>query len=118
VLYDKKLLVPDDSTLDLPLNLDLSLHLVPTVVCWIDFLVFNKDFKRSPIHILAIYAFAMLYFVWVNICFNYNGYWPYPLLILFNDMERGAFFIVCAWGCSAIYKIGKFSCSISISVPF
>lgn len=107
VLYNRDLLIPKDFEFDLPLNLDLSLHLIPTVVCWVDFLGFNKGFKRSPSHILAIYAFAMGYYVWVNYCFEQNGYWPYPLLGEFTDMQRGAFFLVCAWFCSSIYKLSK-----------
>ncbi|KAI8638261.1 FAR-17a/AIG1-like protein-domain-containing protein [Parasitella parasitica] len=106
VLYDKKMLVPDDTIFDLPIALDVCLHLIPTIVCWVDFMVFNTGFKKSPIHILAIYAFAMLYFVWVNICHDRNGYWPYPLLDLFQgDIQRGAFFLCCGWVCSLLYKI-------------
>lgn len=102
------MLVPDDTIFDLPLVLDISLHLIPTIVCWVDFMVFNTGFKRSPIHILAIYAFTMLYFLWVNICFEHNGYWPYPLLGMFkNDAQRGAFFLGCGWLCSLLYKISK-----------
>lgn len=108
VLYDKNMLVLEDTIFDLPLVLDVSLHLIPTIVCWIDFMVFNTGFKRSPIHILAIYAFTMLYFVWVNICHDHNGYWPYPMLGLFkNDYSRGAFFLCCGWFCSLLYKLSK-----------
>ncbi|GAN10774.1 integral membrane protein [Mucor ambiguus] len=106
VLYDKKMLVPDDTIFDLPLALDISLHLIPTIVCWADFMIFNTKFKRSPIHILAIYAFTMAYFVWVNVCYEHNGYWPYPLFGMFkNDTQRGAFFLGCGWFCSVLYKI-------------
>ncbi|KAL7316934.1 hypothetical protein PS15m_003356 [Mucor circinelloides] len=106
VLYDKKMLVPDDTIFDLPLALDVSLHLIPTIVCWVDFMVFNTGFKRSPVHILAIYTFTMLYFLWVNICYEHNGYWPYPLLSMFkNDAQRGAFFLGCGWFCSLLYKM-------------
>ncbi len=91
----------------MPLLLDLSLHLIPTVVCWVDFLVFNKSFKRSPHHILAIYAFSMMYYAWANYCFEQNGYWPYPLLGHFTDMQRGVFFLFCGWFCALIYKLSK-----------
>ncbi|KAI8984680.1 FAR-17a/AIG1-like protein-domain-containing protein [Mycotypha africana] len=106
VLYDKSLLIPEDTVFDLPLKLDVCLHLFPTVVCWIDFMVFNTSYKRSPLHILAIYAFTMFYYVWLNICFEHNGFWPYPMLGLFkSDFQRGAFFLLCGWLCSNLYKI-------------
>jgi hypothetical protein len=100
--------VPEGTVFDLPVLLDVCLHLIPTIVCWVDFLYFNKGFKRAPAHILAIYLFAMSYYVWINICFEHNGYWPYPLLAHFTDAQRGAFFIACAWGCSLLYKISKY----------
>ncbi|KAI7906292.1 FAR-17a/AIG1-like protein-domain-containing protein [Cokeromyces recurvatus] len=105
MLYDKEMLVPKDTIFDLPLKLDLSLHLFPTIVCWIDFMGFNRGFKRSPIHIFSIYFFTFLYYVWVNVCYEHNGYWPYPLLGLFkNNAQRGVFFIFCGWFCSLLYK--------------
>ncbi|KAI8373327.1 FAR-17a/AIG1-like protein-domain-containing protein [Blakeslea trispora] len=105
VLYDRSLLIPEGTILDLPLRLDLCLHLIPTIVSWLDLMIFNKEFKRSPYHILSIYAFAMFYFVWVNHCYNQNGYWVYPIFALFkNDAQRGALFIFSAWVCSLLYK--------------
>ncbi|KAI8095305.1 FAR-17a/AIG1-like protein-domain-containing protein [Thamnidium elegans] len=104
VLYDRTLLLPEGLEYDLPLILDLSIHLIPTIVCWIDLLVYNKDFKRSPTHILAIYIFGLSYFYWANLCFENNGYWVYPLLGKFGDMQRAFFFLFCSWGGALIYK--------------
>ncbi|KAI9486216.1 MAG: FAR-17a/AIG1-like protein [Benjaminiella poitrasii] len=106
VLYDRGMLIPKGTVFGLPLKLDLSLHLIPTIVCWIDFMGFNRGFKRAPVHIISIYVFTLLYYFWVNKCHEHNGYWPYPLLGLFkNDAQRGAFFVFCAWVCSLLYKI-------------
>lgn len=106
-MYDKSLLLPEGLEYDLPLVLDLSIHLIPTIVCWIDLLVYNKDFKRSPTHILAIYIFGLSYFYWANLCFENNGYWVYPLLGKFSDMQRAVFFLFCSWGGALIYKSSK-----------
>ncbi|KAI8978399.1 FAR-17a/AIG1-like protein [Pilobolus umbonatus] len=106
--YNKELLIPSEMGVNISLTLDLALHLIPAIVCATDLLVFNKGFKRNPLHILAIYTFAMGYYFWVNICYSHNGFWTYPLLALFkNDAQRGAFFILSAWICSLIYKARK-----------
>lgn len=105
--YDKYLLLPEEFEHELPLNLDLCIHIIPAVVLLVDLLLFNKGFKRSPIHILAIYVFALAYYYWVNICYEENGHWVYPLLEEFGDIQRGVFFMFCAWVCAAIYKISK-----------
>jgi hypothetical protein len=107
VIYDKKLLVPDDTTFDLPLGLDITLHLMPAIVCWIDFLVFNTGFKKSPVHTLSIYTFTFFYYIWVKKCFEMNGWWAYPLLGMLTTLQRAFFFVFSAFFCSRIYSLSK-----------
>lgn len=108
VLYDRTLLLPEGLEYDLPLTLDLSIHLAPAVFCLLDLLVYNKGFKRTPSHILSIYIFGIAYFYWATLCYEKNGYWVYPLLSKFSDAQRAVFFLVCSWGGASIYKISKF----------
>ncbi|KAG2200667.1 hypothetical protein INT47_005823, partial [Mucor saturninus] len=102
--YDKYLLLPQEFEHELPPFLDICIHLLPACCLLTDMLLFHTSFKRSPLHILAIYVFALAYYYWVNVCYEQNGYWVYPLLAEMGDTQRGLFFVFCAWVCASIYK--------------
>lgn len=105
--YNKDLLLPDDFERELPLDLDICIYLIPVVVLLIDLLVFDTGFKKSSLHILAIYVFILAYYYWISVCYEENGYWVYALLGELGDMQRGFFFVFCAWVCAGIYKLSK-----------
>ncbi|OBZ87677.1 hypothetical protein A0J61_04277 [Choanephora cucurbitarum] len=105
MLLDPHLIIPKDIPSP-PLLLDFTLHLFPAIFLWIDFLVFNAEFKRSSRHVGVIYGFAAFYYVWSWYCQTVNGYWPYPFLGDFTLVMRTAFFVgagVLAWG---MYEFG------------
>ncbi|KAI9270646.1 FAR-17a/AIG1-like protein [Phascolomyces articulosus] len=108
VIYSKDLLQHQEVPFVLPLPLDMSLHLWPAVLLWIDFLVFDVDFQRSKSHILTIYAFTFLYFGWSTYCFTRNGFWVYPFLAEFSTIGRATFFMFCGNVCIAMYEAGAF----------
>ncbi|KAI9029066.1 FAR-17a/AIG1-like protein [Phycomyces nitens] len=107
MLHSRDLLVPKGSPFDLPLVLDLSLHLWPTVILYIDLFLFNTEYKRSRENVTAIYVFCALYFFWSSYCESVNGFWVYPFLGLFSVPGRAAFFVVCATVCVGIYELGS-----------
>ncbi|KAG0182073.1 hypothetical protein DFQ28_007996 [Apophysomyces sp. BC1034] len=106
VLTAREMLVPKDSPFDLPLSLDLALHLWPTLFIWFDFLVYNTTFKRSSTHVTALYIFAMLYYVWTAYCFHRNGFWPYPFLGEFSHAGRAVLYMACGTLAVIMYNGG------------
>ncbi|KAI8142188.1 FAR-17a/AIG1-like protein [Fennellomyces sp. T-0311] len=107
ILYSKDLLQHEEIPFVLPLPLDMSLHLWPAVLLWIDFLVFDVDFQRSKLHVGAIYVFTIFYLGWTSYCFARNGFWAYPFLSEFSTMGRATFFMLCGNVCVVMYEAGK-----------
>ncbi|KAL0088313.1 FAR-17a/AIG1-like protein [Phycomyces blakesleeanus] len=116
MLHSRDLLVPKGSPFDLPLILDLSLHLWPAVILYIDLFVFNSEYKRSTHNVTAIYVFCTLYFFWSSYCRSVNGFWVYPFLDFFSVPGRAAFFVVCATVCVGLYELGMYYYKISHDV--
>lgn len=105
MFMDPKFLIPEDIP-RIPILLDMTLHLFPAVFLWIDFLVFDVQFKRSTTHIKIIYAFALFYYGWSWYCYSVNGYWVYPFLSEFNLPVRTAFFAASGVLCMCMYEVG------------
>jgi hypothetical protein len=105
ILTDPHLLIPKDMP-GIPLLLDCTLHLFPAVFLWIDFLLFDIEFKRSNLHVGLIYGFAAFYFVWSWYCQHINGYWPYPFLADFSLLMRTLFFVFSGVFCWCMYEFG------------
>ena len=105
MFMDPHFLIPEDIE-RIPIILDMTLHLFPAVFLWIDFLVFDIEFKRSNSHIRVIYAFATFYYFWSWYCFKVNGYWAYPFLSEFNFPLRTAFFAGSGLFCMMMYETG------------
>ncbi|RKP25317.1 FAR-17a/AIG1-like protein [Syncephalis pseudoplumigaleata] len=105
VLYDDHLMHGDDQE-RLPFLLDATYHLFPAIALWIEFLAFSDNFKRSIKHIYVIYSFALLYGIWLQVCYYYNGFWPYPFFHLMEHHHRVAVYLSSATLCSFIYMTG------------
>ncbi|KAI9205712.1 FAR-17a/AIG1-like protein [Polychytrium aggregatum] len=91
-----------------PITLDLSQHLLVTIVLLADFAFFAKSFRFSYLHIIQIFAFTAAYTVWIHICHHRNGFWAYPILGKFNLQQR---IVACALaGCTlvVVYSLGTF----------
>jgi len=88
ISYDPKLLA-HSSVQRMSLDLDLSMHLLPFLVLYTDFMAFSRDFTRSNLHILTVAGYSLAYTVWVHVCYYYNGYWAYPMLGLMTPLHRG-----------------------------
>ncbi|RUS35512.1 integral membrane protein [Jimgerdemannia flammicorona] len=103
--YDERLLKHPDVAA-LPIIVDLSFHLFPAVLLWADFLFFSRQFARSARHITYIFVFGAAYCVWTHLCFQQNGFWPYPILEKLPTPYRIAFFVACAAFCTLVYEFG------------
>ncbi|KAI8055433.1 FAR-17a/AIG1-like protein, partial [Syncephalis plumigaleata] len=108
VLYDDTLMHGDDQE-RLPFLLDATYHLFPAVALLIEFLAFSNNFKHSIKHIYVIYSFALLYGVWLQVCYYYNGFWPYPFFHLMEHHHRVAVYLSSATLCSFIYITGMYT---------
>ncbi|KAJ8653572.1 hypothetical protein O0I10_010719 [Lichtheimia ornata] len=105
VFLEPTLLIPEDMP-PIPVVVDCALHLYPALFLWIDFLVFNINFKRSPRHVAVIYGFAMFYLAWSWLCQTQNGHWPYPFLDKLTPVPRAGFYLFCGTLCWIIYEAG------------
>ncbi|KAI8981817.1 FAR-17a/AIG1-like protein [Mycotypha africana] len=105
MLVDPNLLLPKDSP-GIPLLLDLTLHLFPALFLWIDFLVFDIEFKRSNAHVGTIAIFSIFYFFWSWYCQFKNGFWVYPFLEAFSLPLRLGFFVGSGTLCWCMYELG------------
>ncbi|KAF7719070.1 Integral membrane protein [Penicillium ucsense] len=77
-LIDERLVVPDWATI--PLHADLGFHAVPSIVMLLDLLFFSPPWTISALPSLGLSsAIAFGYWVWIERCFLYNGWYPYPI---------------------------------------
>ncbi|KAI8339902.1 FAR-17a/AIG1-like protein [Chlamydoabsidia padenii] len=92
-----------------PWMVDCAMHLYPTIVLWVDFLLTNSHFKRAWIHIAYIYSLAVVYYGWSCYCQHRNGYWVYQFLDRFDShWSRFGFYFASgtiSWLC---YELGAF----------
>ncbi|KAK9898777.1 hypothetical protein P389DRAFT_193797 [Cystobasidium minutum MCA 4210] len=94
--YDPKLLVPPDPRYQIPLVMDLSLHALPALLLWIDFLFLSPPFSAASSPILLSSLLTTGYACWMEHCARINGNFPYPFLGDMQPLARAAFYSACA----------------------
>jgi hypothetical protein len=73
----------------LPLLMDLGFHFFPTALLMVDTLLFSPPWETHALSALMIFSvFAGSYWIWVEHCFNYNNFYPYPLMGMINREQR------------------------------
>jgi len=76
---DPKLVLPDWAP-PLDASIDLGFHLVPSVVLMVDVLFFSPPWTISVLPAIGISSsIAIGYWFWVEECYRYNGFYPYPI---------------------------------------
>ncbi|KAL5121877.1 hypothetical protein ACEQ8H_000092 [Pleosporales sp. CAS-2024a] len=104
---DTALVVPPDLPLP-PLLYDLTFHFFPAALTTLDALLLSPPWPSSssssseeepmvphhaPFVSLALCtATVLLYWVWIEICYANNGFYPYPLFALLSTAQRIALF--------------------------
>jgi FAR-17a/AIG1-like protein len=76
---DPKLVLPEWAP---PLNplADLGFHLVPSVVMILDILFFSPPWTIGTFPAIGLTSsIAVVYWFWVEECYRYNGFYPYPI---------------------------------------
>lgn len=89
---DPTLVVPKE--LELPLETDISFHLIPTVMLLIDLLFLSPPWTISIVPALGLSgAIAFGYWFWIELCYSKNGFYPYPLFALLDQKQRVGLFV-------------------------
>ncbi|EPX75191.1 uncharacterized protein SOCG_04436 [Schizosaccharomyces octosporus yFS286] len=97
VMYDRSLLIPKNRPVQLPLNFDLSVHLMPTVYSLIDYFFFSPPFSLSlKLSTLLYLAVAISYILWVEKCYEVNKFYAYPILAILQPLQKGMLYGI-AW---------------------
>ena len=86
-----------------PFVTDLSFHLTPALFLLVDTLLLSPPWPttpmspRAPMLTLTICgAVATAYWVWVEVCFAMNGFYPYPIFEVLNTWARAGLFVLSA----------------------
>lgn len=88
VQIDEKLVLPDWAP-PLPFHTDLSFHAVPSLTLVIDLLFFSPPYAIAFVPALALSIFiAFGYWFWIERCFQFNKFYPYPIFEMLNTMQR------------------------------
>jgi len=108
---DPKLVIPEWSP-KMWLPIDLSFHLVPALSLTIDLLLFSPPWTIAamPAFILAV-SLAFGYWFWIELCYSYNAFYPYPIFTMLDTTNRailfatsGLIFFVALWSLKFLYK--------------
>ncbi|MCJ1234119.1 hypothetical protein MMC14_002077 [Varicellaria rhodocarpa] len=90
-LIDKTLVMPDWVVLD-PWA-DFGFHAVPAIMLTIDLLFFSPPWTISALPAMGVSAvLAFSYWVWVEVCYAQNGWYPYPLFEVLTPVWRAVLF--------------------------
>ncbi|GAA6027848.1 hypothetical protein JCM8097_001746 [Rhodosporidiobolus ruineniae] len=107
-LYDPTLLNPNSAEFQLPFLVDVSIHGLPAVYLWLDFLAFSPPFpKRVRPNLLATTATAA-YVLWMEKCARENGgQFPYPMLNNMSPLPRSLFYLAQIPVVIGLYKLAN-----------
>ncbi|KAK5107975.1 hypothetical protein LTR62_000520 [Meristemomyces frigidus] len=90
---DPKLVLPDWAP-PLPLLTDLGFHAVPAVSLVIDLLFFSPPYTIAFAPSLGLSGcIAFGYWFWIERCYQYNQFYPYPIFNLLSTGERIGLFV-------------------------
>lgn len=77
-MIDERLVVPDWAVI--PLKADISFHAVPSIVLLIDLFLLSPPWTITILPALGLSStIAFGYWFWIERCFSYNGWYPYPI---------------------------------------
>ncbi|EMC91055.1 hypothetical protein BAUCODRAFT_160624 [Baudoinia panamericana UAMH 10762] len=85
---DPKLVLPDWAP---PLSriADLSFHAAPSIALVTDLLFFSPPYTIAFLPALGLSGIiAFGYWLWIEQCYHYNNFYPYPIFTLLNTQQR------------------------------
>lgn len=105
---DRDLVYPPDMDISLPLLPDVGFHLAPAVFLTLDLLLLSPPWTiRGQEAMILSLCIAFFYWIWVEYCFSYNGYYPYPIFQILTTQQRVflfAFSAVLMTGSTVVLK--------------
>ncbi|GAA6007152.1 hypothetical protein JCM11491_003024 [Sporobolomyces phaffii] len=93
MLLDPSLLVPPDPEFYLPFKLDISIHGLPAVYLWLDFLCFSPPVPKAARPFAISTAAVLSYVTWMEFAASKNGRFPYPFLDTMPKSYRSIFYL-------------------------
>jgi hypothetical protein len=96
-MVDPALVIPEWAP-RLPQAIDFGFHVVPAVTLTLDLLLFSPPWTITWLpaaEVSLVIAFG--YWFWIERCFYYNGFYPYPI---FEQLDRNG--RVALFGGSAV----------------
>ncbi|KAF3912065.1 hypothetical protein ABW21_db0202360 [Orbilia brochopaga] len=88
---DRTLVVPPEIHIDAVT--DVAFHLAPPVLMFLDLMLLSPPWTIKALPAFALSgSIAVGYWAWVNYCYSYNGYYPYPLFELLDTRTRAMLF--------------------------
>ncbi|EPS41731.1 hypothetical protein H072_4365 [Dactylellina haptotyla CBS 200.50] len=88
---DRTLVVPPEIHID-PIT-DLMFHCFPAVFMFLDLVLLSPPWTIKALPAFGLSSvIAVGYWWWVNYCYEYNGFYPYPLFALLDTQKRAILF--------------------------
>lgn len=82
-----------------PVLYDMGFHLVPAVVLTLDVILLSPPWPTAPanpqapvIMLVASTLVAFAYWWWIELCYAYNGFYPYPIFGMLTTYQRVGLF--------------------------
>ncbi|KIH90349.1 integral membrane protein [Sporothrix brasiliensis 5110] len=86
---DRDLVYPPDVDVALPLLPDVGFHLAPALFLTADLLLFSPPWTiRLQEALILSLCIAFFYWAWIEYCFSFNGYYPYPIFQMLTTQQR------------------------------
>ncbi|KAF2212527.1 hypothetical protein CERZMDRAFT_97025 [Cercospora zeae-maydis SCOH1-5] len=93
---DTKLVLPDWAP-PLAWGADLSFHAVPAIALAVDLLFFSPPWTIAFLPALGLSgAIAFGYWFWIERCYQFNNFYPYPIFDVLNTPQRIGLFAASA----------------------
>ncbi|TEY40431.1 hypothetical protein BOTCAL_0431g00080 [Botryotinia calthae] len=103
---DKKLLVPPE--IYISPYADVGFHAMPAILLTIDLLFLSPPWTINALPAMGLSStLAVAYWAWVEQCYKYNGFYPYPLFGHLDTTQRAILFTGAALtmtGSTAVLK--------------
>ncbi|PPJ52187.1 hypothetical protein CBER1_09912 [Cercospora berteroae] len=94
---DPKLVLPDWAP-PLGFGADLSFHAVPAIALAVDLLFFSPPWTIAFLPALGLSgAIAFGYWFWIERCYQFNNFYPYPIFDLLSTPQRIGLFAASAF---------------------
>lgn len=85
---DPTLVLPDWAP-PLGLATDLSFHAIPSLALVADLLFFSPPYTLAFLPALGLSGcIAFGYWVWIEQCYRFNQFYPYPLFAILSTSQR------------------------------